>query len=215
MTEAMYELPKRLALLGASGHGKVVADIALSAGWESVQFFDDAWPSLEANGHWQVVGDTAALLERIGDFDGVLVTIGHCATRWKKQQILLSSHAPLVTLVHPQASVSRYATLGAGSVVMPGAVVNVDAVIGDACIINTGATVDHDCVLANAVHVGPGAHLSGNVRVGARSWVGVGATVRQCIHIGNDVMVGAGAIVVKAVPGGITVAGNPARTMKT
>lgn len=202
---------KRLALLGASGHGKVVADAALAAGWQSVVFFDDAWPGLTVNGHWPVVGGTAALLARLSEFDGALVTIGRCATRWQKHQALRAAGARLVSLVHPHACVSSLATLGVGSVVMAGAVVNVDAVVGEACIINTGATVDHDCVLGHAVHVSPGAHLSGDVRVGACSWVGVGAAVRQGIRIGADVMVGAGAVVVKPVPDGQTVVGNPAR----
>lgn len=204
---------KRLALLGASGHGKVVADMALATGWQSVQFFDDAWPGLQAIGHWPVIGNTAGLLERLSEFDGVLVSIGNCATRWQKQQALQAAGARLVSVVHPHACVSSLATLGVGSVVMPGAVVNVDAVVGEACIINTGATVDHDCVLGHAVHVSPGAHLSGDVRIGDGSWVGVGAAVRQGIRIGARVMVGAGAVVVKPVPDDHTVVGNPARTM--
>lgn len=204
---------KRLALLGASGHGKVVADTALFLGWDEVVFFDDAWPHLTVNGHWPVVGDSKALLARLSEFEGVLVAIGHCVTRWQKHQQLQAAGARLVTIVHPRAWVSPRASVGAGSVLMAGAVVNVDAAMGEACIINTGATVDHDCQLGAAVHVSPGAHLSGNVLVGACSWVGVGAVVRQGVRIGDNVMVGAGAVVVKPVADGQTVIGVPARAM--
>ncbi|MCT9809663.1 acetyltransferase [Acidovorax sp. Be4] len=199
-----------LALFGAGGHGKVVADAALLAGWKSVIFFDDAWPHIQMNGHWPVAGNMTALLARLNEFDGVLVSIGHCAVRWQKQQALQTAGAKLATVVHPRACVSPYARLGAGTVVMAGAVVNVDTEIGAACIVNTGATVDHDCRLAHGVHICPGAHLSGNVIVGACSWVGVGAAVRQGIHIGIGVTVGAGAVAVKQIPDGLTVVGNPA-----
>lgn len=204
---------KQLALLGASGHGKSVADAALASGWQTVVFFDDAWPGVSVNGHWPVVGNTAALLARLNEFDGVLVTIGNCAVRWQKQQALQAVGARLATVVHPHACVSPFARLGAGTVVMGGAVVNVDAVVGEAGIINTGATLDHDCALAHSVHISPGAHLSGNVEVGACSWVGVGSAVRQGTRVGAGVVMGAGTVVVKSVADGLIIIGNPARVM--
>lgn len=202
---------KRLALLGASGHGKVVADAALAGDWDEVVFFDDAWPQRQRNGLWSVTGDSAALMTRLNEFQGVLVAIGDCAVRWDRHQALQAAGAPLVTVVHPAATVSHHAVLGPGTVVMAGAVVNIDASVGQAGIINTGATVDHDCQLGDAVHICPGAHLSGNVQVGCCSWVGVGAAVKQGMTIGERVMVGAGAVVVQAVSDGLTVVGNPAK----
>jgi sugar O-acyltransferase (sialic acid O-acetyltransferase NeuD family) len=201
---------KRLALLGASGHGKVVADAALAGDWDEVEFFDDAWPQRQRNGLWPVTGDSAALMARLHEFQGVLVSIGDCAVRWDRHQALQAVGAPLATVVHPAATVSHHAVLGRGTVVMAGAVVNIDAAVGQAGIINTGATVDHDCQLGDAVHICPGAHLSGNVQVGRCSWVGVGAAVKQGMTIGERVMVGAGAVVVQAVSDGLTVVGNPA-----
>lgn len=201
---------KQLALLGASGHGKVIADAALLSSWKSITFFDDIWPAARWNGHWAVEGNTATLLARLAEFDGVIVAIGNCKTRWEKQQLLQAAGANIATVIHPAAIVSSYASIGAGTVIMAGAVVNVDAVLGNACIVNTGATVDHDCKLADGVHISPGAHLSGNVQVGDCSWVGVGAAVRQGVVIGDHVMVGAGAVVVKPVATGMTVVGSPA-----
>lgn len=204
---------KRLALLGASGHGKVVADIALTAGWQEVVFFDDAWPTMMVNGHWPVVGDTAVLQGQLHEFDGVLVAIGNCNIRLEKQQVLKKAGAAIPTLVHPHACVSRFVRLGAGTVVMAGAVVNVDASVGDACIINTGSTIDHDCVLSCGVHISPGANLSGNVTVGSCSWIGVGSAVKQGVNIGCRVMVGAGSVVIGNIPDDSTVVGVPARPL--
>ena len=202
---------KRLALLGASGHGKVVAEVAMLSGWSEVVFFDDAWPQCLRVGVWSVLGTTAQLMADLKQFDGVFVAIGDCKTRLQKLRILASAGADLPTLVHPHAVVSRHAKLGAGTVVMAGAVINADADIGMACIVNTGSTVDHDCHLADGVHISPGANLAGAVKVDSCSWVGIGAVVRQGQIIGPHVIVGAGSVVVSDVPSGQTVVGNPAR----
>lgn len=204
---------KRLAILGASGHGKVVAEIALDLGWTSITFFDDAWPNIKNNGHWAVDGDCEHLMNRIHEFDGVVVAIGNCRIRLEKQTQLNATSDKIVSLVHPGAYVSRFASIGSGSVVMPGVVINADVSVGAACIINSGATLDHDCVLADGVHIAPGANVSGNVSVGESSWVGVGAAIKQGISIGADVMVGAGAVVIRDVVDGVTVVGNPAQPM--
>jgi sugar O-acyltransferase (sialic acid O-acetyltransferase NeuD family) len=205
---------KRLALLGASGHGKVVADAALAGDWDEVAFFDDAWPQRQCNGIWPVLGDSQTLLARLSEFDGVLVSIGDCAVRWEKQQALLAVGASLATVIHPAATVSRHAVLGVGTVVMAGAVVNIDTVVGQAGIINTGATVDHDCKLADGVHICPGAHLSGSVQVGQCATIGVGAAVKQGLQIGQYALVGAGAVLIHAVADATVVAGNPARPLQ-
>jgi sugar O-acyltransferase (sialic acid O-acetyltransferase NeuD family) len=204
---------RKLAILGASGHGKVVADTAECCDWQAIEFFDDAWPELQHNGVWSVTGDTAALLERIKQFDGVLVAIGNNRIRHAKLLELQAAGARLCNLVHPSAMLSRYASLGEGSVVFAGVVVNVDARIGLGAILNTGCSIDHDCELGAAVHVSPGARLAGGVTVGNLSWIGIGASVRQLVRIGDSVMVGAGAAVAADVADELTVVGVPARVL--
>lgn len=204
---------KTLAVLGASGHGKVVADAAMAAGWEAIEFFDDNWPGLQAAGGWPIVGRTHDLLERMCKLDGIIVGIGDCRVRAEKHAMLVARGAKLIVVVHPMAWLSSRSSVGIGTVLMAGSVVNVGAVLGEACIVNSGAIVDHDCQIGNAVHVAPGASISGQVVVGDESWIGVGASVRQGIRIGSRAVVGAGAVVVADVADGVTVVGNPARPM--
>ncbi|MGB7739642.1 MAG: acetyltransferase [Steroidobacteraceae bacterium] len=205
---------RKLAVLGASGHGKVVADAALAAGWAEVVFYDDRWPALQSVADWPVVGDSRLLLAQASSADGVIVGIGDCRVRSEKQALFVAAGVQLARIVHPRAWVSSRAVLGAGSVVMAGGIVNIGAVLGAGCIVNTGATVDHDCVLGVAVHVAPGANLSGQVTIGDCSWIGVGACVREGVRIGDGVMVGAGAVVVADVADGLTVVGSPARILE-
>ena len=204
---------KRLAILGASGHGKVVADCAECAGWKEIVFFDDAWPKCEVNGAWFVIGDTEALLNNLSDYDGVVIAIGDNSIRLKKHAELLAFDASLVSIVHPNAQISQYVQLGIGSVVMAGVVINVDSKLGCSCIVNTAATIDHDCIFGDGVHISPGAHLAGGVNVGDRSWIGIGANISQLVTIGEDTIVGAGAAVINDIDAQCTVAGVPAKLL--
>ncbi|HEN8799333.1 TPA: acetyltransferase [Pseudomonas putida] len=203
----------RLAILGASGHGKVVADAAALSGWVHIDFYDDVWPGRTECGAWSVVGGSVQLLEAIDTYDGVIVAIGNNAIRRAKQQVLEQAGAVMATIIHPAAVVSRHTRVGAGSVVFATAVINPFSEIGDGAILNTGCSVDHDCSLGAFVHVSPGARLAGQVQVGDESWVGIGASVRQQTRIGAHVTVGAGAVVVSAVADHLTVVGVPARAV--
>lgn len=206
---------KTLAVIGASGHGNVVADAARSSGlWQKIVFYDDAWPAKIANGDSEIVGNTKTLLalDQKPDF---VIAIGNNNVRLAKQQQLVNAGFTPVTVIHPRAVVSLNAVVGLGSVIMAGAVINAYAVIGAACIINTNAVVEHDCILGDAVHISPGACLAGGVQVGDASWVGIGASVVQLITIGKNVVVGAGAAVIKHLGDNVTAVGVPAKIVKS
>ena len=203
---------KSLLILGAGGHGKVVADSAEATGnWSSIIFLDDKSPRLARVGDWPVAG----LLDSWRDYDpaafDILVAVGDNATRLNLHEQLDASGYQLPVLIHPSAWVSSRAQLAAGCVVLAGGMINIDAQLGESAIVNTGASIDHDCHLGGAVHVSPGAHLGGGVRVGDLTWIGIGASIRQGISIGKRSMVGAGAAVVSNIPDDSTVMGVPAR----
>lgn len=205
-------MKRSLAIVGAGGHGRVVADCAEALGWEQIEFFDDNGGTL--SGVWPVVGPTDALFERIGDYGGIVVGFGANRLRLDRHRALLGRGGAIATLIHPQATVSRHAQVGAGTVVFAGAVVNFGAVIGQACIINTGASVDHDDRLDDGVHLSPGARLGGAATVGECSWIGLGASVRDGISIGRNVRIGAGAAVVAATRDDVVMVGVPAKPIE-
>jgi sugar O-acyltransferase (sialic acid O-acetyltransferase NeuD family) len=202
---------RRLAILGAGGHGKVVADAALAAGWDEIYFHDDDWPKKQENSHWPIVGNYPSLMKNIEKYNGVIVAIGDNVVRWERHSELADKRAKMISIAHPSAKISQYAVIGVGTVILANAVINIDAKIGDACIINTSATIDHDSVLKNAVHVCPGANLSGAVSVGFAGLIGVGSSIKQNINIGDRVVVGAGSVVIADILDCTTVVGNPAK----
>ncbi len=199
---------RRLAIIGASGHGKVVADIAKLNGYDEIVFLDDNENARESAGR-HVAGKTSD----VGTIDAdVVVGIGNPVVRKRIQETIPCER--LATLVHPNAVVAQDAVIGAGTVVMAGAVINPGAHIGRGCIINTCSSVDHDCNVSDYTHIAVGAHLCGTVSIGDGTWIGAGATVVNNMSICSNCMIGAGAVVVKKIETPGTYVGVPAKRIK-
>lgn len=199
---------RKLAIIGASGHGKVVVDIARKNGYSEIVFLDDD-ESVHECGGYLVIGNSS----QAGQIDAdVFVGIGNADIRKRIQESV--PEEKLVTLIHPDAVIAEDVVIGAGSVVMAGAVINPGVGIGKGCIINTCSSVDHDCEVGDYVHISVGSHLCGTVSVGSGTWIGAGATVSNNISICPDCMIGAGAVIVKNIDSAGTYMGVPARRIR-
>ncbi|MCI8729800.1 MAG: acetyltransferase [Lachnospiraceae bacterium] len=198
---------KQLTIIGASGHGKVVADIALKSGYDSMVFLDDD-ERIQTCGCYQVIGKSS-LAERTGN--DVFVAIGNATIRQKIHEKLEKIGITVPVLIHPNAVIAEDTVIGEGTIVMAGAVVNPGSTIGKGCIINTCSSVDHDCQIGDYVHISIGAHLAGTVILGKNTWVGAGATISNNIEITSCCMIGAGAVVINDIIEKGTYVGVPAR----
>lgn len=203
-----------MLLVGAGGHGRVVADLAETGGWRDIVFADDRWPEVTRALDWPVLGTIADLPRLIESYPNAMSTIGDNGLRLQTHRSLLQLGFTVPTLLHPTAVISNYAVLGEGTVAMANVVVNAGAQIGQCVILNTACTVDHDCLISEGAHISPGAHLAGDVAVGRLSWIGIGASVRGGVEIGNGATVGAGAAVVTNVPDAAVFVGVPAAAKK-
>lgn len=201
---------KKLIILGAGGHARVILDIAIQCHYEVIGFLDDHTEIQSISGY-PVLGaiDTCMTFRHDPDM-AFIIGIGSNQTRAD-----LSARYPLswASLVHPRAVIGMNAKIGEGTVVMANATINPDASIGSHVIINTSCVVEHDCQIGDCAHISPGAVLAGGVTIGARTHVGAGAVVRNQIAITSGCLIGAGAVVVRniLIPG--TYAGVPAHLL--
>lgn len=201
-----------LIIIGAGGHGKVVADAArMSNRWNRIAFVDDIYPKNKKCSSWDIIGSINSMsLDASAEF---VVAIGDNYTRFKVFSNLKGKGMKAASIVHPTAYISPDSVIGSGTVVLANAVINIGSSLGDCCIVNTSTTIDHDCVIGNSAHISPGANLAGEVNVGDFSWVGIGAAIRQQVCIGNDVVVGAGAVVLNDIADKLIVVGVPAKPL--
>lgn len=211
----MSRTPPRLVLVGSGGHAKVVVEILE----ESAEFQIAGCTSVDGSPDllgYPVLGGDDLLPQLLQDgVQHVFVAIGENDLRQKLIVHTTGLGFTLVNAISPRAIISRRARLETGIVIMPGAIINAESKIEEGAIINTGATIDHDCLVGRYAHVAPGVNLAGTVSIGAGAFLGIGSRVVPGVSVGCWAVVGAGAVVVRDVPDRVTVAGVPARIIKT
>ncbi len=183
---------KPVVILGAGGHGRVIADCLKSARREVLGFLDDQ----------KSPGGAVHVLGRLSDAPSFanqaefIIGIGDNKARKAIAQRFAGVLA-FTTAVHKSAVLAPDVVLGEGCVVMPGAVINVGSVLGQHNIINTSASIDHDGRLADFVHLSPGARLAGQVTLGEGVWLGTGAIAINNISVHPWCVIGAGGLVIR------------------
>lgn len=195
----------KIAIYGASGHGKVVRSIALNCDTEVAYFLDDDTTLRNFMG--------LPVVQSQEDEIPVIIAIGD-----NKIRKALSSKRNFTftkALIDKTAIVRTSQSVGEGTLIAAAAVINPDAFIGKHVVINTAAVIEHDCIIKDYVHVSPNATLSGAVEVGEGTHIGSGAIIIPGIKIGQWCTIGAGSVVIRDVPDYATVVGNPARIIKT
>lgn len=186
---------KKVVIIGAGGHAKVIADIIVKSGDEVIGFLDDNEEQPNRILGFPYLGKIENV-NKYSDECSFVIGIGSNSVR---KQIAETYDVNWYLAVHPRASIALGVTIGEGTVIMADALMNTDAHIGKHCIINTGAVVEHDNQIGDYVHISPGAVLCGTVTVGELAHVGAGATVRNNLSVCGDVIIGVGGIVVKDI----------------
>ena len=209
---------KRVLILGAGGHGRVVLDILKQAVHdEVVGFLDnnadihgrrvDGVPVLGA------IAGLAAVAEQAG-CEGVVIAIGDNGVRRGLAQQVDEAGLDLVDAIHPSAALARNVTVGKNVVIAAGVVVCAHCQIGNSVILNTGCIVDYQTMIGEGSHICPGVRIAGRVKVEPGAFIGIGATIIPKVTVGCESIVGAGAVVIEDVPALATVVGVPARPVK-
>lgn len=200
-----------LILVGGGGHCKSVIDVAESAGYNILGILDRAIPVGSTVLGYKVLGNDD-LVEPYLDKAEFIVTVGQIKSpsiRIRLNKMVKDAGGKLATIIASSAHVSRYATIGEGTVVMHHAVVNAGAQIGEGCIVNSFANIEHDVKLGNYCHVSTGAMVNGEAEIGEGTFIGSQSVVNQCVQICDRAVIASGSVVYKDITKSGTYAGNP------
>lgn len=200
---------KSVIIIGASGYGKVVADIIQKSGDKIYGFLDDNTELKNKFLGFPILGKVESY-KKYKNIVEFIIAIGDTDARSNISNKL--QNVEIYTAIHPTAVISNLDVLiGKGTVVMANAVINSGSHIGDFCIINTGAIVEHDNTIEDFVHISVGAKLAGTVYVEKYTWIGIGAVVSNNLKICKNCVVRAGAVVVEDINKSGNYQGVPAK----
>ena len=203
-------MKKNLILLGGGGHCKSVIDVAESAGYNILGVLDKPEEVGKQVLDYKVIGTDDDIPQYVDKAEFV-ITVGFIknpATRIKLYNKVKEAGGRLATIIASTAHVSKYATIGEGSVVMHNAFVNAGAKIGNNVIINTFANIEHDAIVGDQCHISTGTMINGDCKVGQKVFIGSQSVLANGITIGDDIIIGAGSVVRKSIERKGIYAGN-------
>lgn len=208
---------QELVLLGGGGHCKSCIEVIEGTGAFQILGILDRSAAVGSKVlDYAVLGDDQeipALLTRKVAF---LVTVGQIKSATARLRLfheLCRAGAQLPKVIALSAVVSRYATVGAGTIVMNHCLVNSSSRIGANCIINSCANIEHDTVIGDHCHISTGAMVNGDVKIGQQVFVGSGAVIAHGVSICDGAVIGAGSVVINNIKQPGVYAGNPASVL--
>lgn len=213
-------MKKKIVVIGASGHAKVIIDIIeKEEKYDIIGLIDSYKEKGKKTFGYAILGTEEIIPELIekGNLYGGVLAIGDNFIRkelfYKIKEI--QPDFKYVNAIHPQSVIGAKVKIGKGVVIMPGVIINTLSKIDDFCILNTKSTLDHECKMRKFSSLGPGTNVGGNVIIDECTAISLGAKVIENIKIGKHSVVGAGALVIRNIGDNKIAFGIPAKEIRT
>lgn len=209
----MLGMKRALILIGGGGHARSCIDVIEEEGVFSIVGILDIESKVGSDvlGH-KIIGTESMIKELVDRSCSFLITVGQISNANTRIQIwnLLKSYGANIAIVKsPYATISRYAKIGEGTIIMHGARVNANAVINDNCIINTNAIIEHDVIIGSHNHISTQSVVNGDCKIGNGVFIGSGSIINQGIKVADNVKIGAATLINKNITEPGTYVGIP------
>lgn len=207
-----------LAIFGGRGSGVVLADTARRCSManeaiEVVGFLNDVEPVGTSIGGFRVLGPFERWKELDGDtrFVAPLHKVGDMVNRIARIESLGIPDDRWFSVIDPTAVAYGGVEWGTGCFLAPYSVMKSAVRLGRHVALRDHASIGHDTTIGDYVFIATSASVGGYCCIERGACIGPNACIREDIRVGAMAIVGMGAVVVKDVPAGAMVVGNPAK----
>ena len=209
---------KRIILVGGGGHCKSVIDVIENNGDYEILLIVDSTKNIGQKVlGYPIIGNDSDIYKLMNHCENFLITFGTIGVDTKRSvlfQKLKKTGAKFPTIISKNSYVSRYSSIGDGTVIMNGVIINSNVEIGSNVIINSKALIEHDVKIGNHTQISTGSIINGSAIIGTNCFVGSGSIVNQCLNIYNKATIGAGAVVLNDIDSVGIYTGVPAKKFK-
>lgn len=155
---------KKIVIIGAGGHGKVLAEIVKQNNNSlNLGFVDDGIEKetvvFDSITCWGTVNE---LITKQISVDGVVVGIGNNEIRKKIVQQLKTAGIPIESVVHPSVQIASSTVIGKGVAILQGAVISTLVHVEEGAIIDVGVVVNHEATVKSFAHLTIGTIVCNN-----------------------------------------------------
>jgi sugar O-acyltransferase (sialic acid O-acetyltransferase NeuD family) len=204
---------KPLILIGGGGHCKSCIDVIEASGaWEIKGILDQNLVIGHLVLNYPVIGTDDDIDRWIKAGYYFLITVGQIKSAKVRERIfsaLKIRDAKIATVISPNATVSKHANIGEGTIVHHCCVINAGANLGVNNIVNTGSIIEHDARVGNNNHISTRSVLNGDVTIGNACFVGSGSVILNGVSITDNVVIGAGSLIINSIEEPGVYAGSP------
>jgi sugar O-acyltransferase (sialic acid O-acetyltransferase NeuD family) len=191
---------KNIILIGGGGHCRSVIDVIEQERQFEIAGIVDKPELFESNIQgYSVIGNDSDLDSLAKKYQYALITLGQIKSplvRIKLFNKAIQAGFIMPNIISPNSYVSKYSTIGKGTIVMHNAMINANVTIGDNCIINSKALIEHDCLISEHCHISTNTTINGDVIVKPRCFIGSGAIIKESALIGENSFIKAGSLVI-------------------
>lgn len=207
---------KQLIIIGAGGMGRTLYSNAVESVGYGEQFaikgfIDDNLTALEGLPNYPPVLNTIRNYQP-QDNDVFVSSIGG-ASRKPCMEEIISRGGSFMELIHKTARIYTNARLGKGNFIGAYSVIGNDAVVGDYNMIQSYTVIGHDARIGSWNRIDTHVTVVGGVVIEDEVNIHTSAVISHGVTVGTGAHVGALSFVIRKVKPGITVCGNPAKTL--